>query len=81
MTSNPRCARSFTGSTSIGKKLMAQCAGTMKKIRWNSAATPPSSCSPMRTWMRRGGRHRQQVPQHGPDLRVRQPAAGAGTGV
>lgn len=40
MTSNPTVRKlSFTGSTEIGKKLMEQCAGTVKKYPWSSAAT------------------------------------------
>jgi succinate-semialdehyde dehydrogenase / glutarate-semialdehyde dehydrogenase len=33
LTANPKVRKlSFTGSTEVGKKLMAQCAGTMKKV-------------------------------------------------
>lgn len=46
LTASPLVRKlSFTGSTAIGKLLMAQCAPTLKKSRWNWAATHPSSCS------------------------------------
>ena len=42
MTSNPRVRKlTFTGSTEIGKKLMAQCAGTMKKISMELGGNAP----------------------------------------
>jgi succinate-semialdehyde dehydrogenase/glutarate-semialdehyde dehydrogenase len=42
MTSNPLVRKvTFTGSTSIGKKLMAQCAGTMKKISLELGGNAP----------------------------------------
>jgi len=42
MTSNPRVRKlTFTGSTAIGKKLMAQCAGTMKKISLELGGNAP----------------------------------------
>ncbi|HEX4387364.1 MAG TPA: NADP-dependent succinate-semialdehyde dehydrogenase [Steroidobacteraceae bacterium] len=42
MTSNPRVRKlSFTGSTAVGKKLMAQCAGTMKKLSLELGGNAP----------------------------------------
>ncbi|WP_119678132.1 NADP-dependent succinate-semialdehyde dehydrogenase [Indioceanicola profundi] len=42
MTSNPIVRKlSFTGSTEIGKKLMAQCAGTMKKVSMELGGNAP----------------------------------------
>ncbi|HYG86656.1 MAG TPA: NADP-dependent succinate-semialdehyde dehydrogenase [Azospirillum sp.] len=42
MTSNPTVRKlSFTGSTEIGKQLMAQCAGTMKKISLELGGNAP----------------------------------------
>jgi len=42
MTSNPHVRKlTFTGSTEIGKKLMAQCAGTMKKISMELGGNAP----------------------------------------
>ena len=45
-----------------------------RSSRWSSAATRPSSCSTMPTSTRRSqGAIASQVPQHRPDLRLRQP--------
>ena len=42
MTSNPVVAKvTFTGSTAVGKKLMAQCAGTVKKISLELGGNAP----------------------------------------
>ncbi len=42
MTSNPRVRKlTFTGSTEIGKKLMAQCAGTLKKVSLELGGNAP----------------------------------------
>ena len=42
MTSNPLVRKvTFTGSTAIGKKLMAQCAGTMKRISMELGGNAP----------------------------------------
>ena len=83
MTSNPMVRKmTFTGSTAVGKKLMAQCAGHDEE----DLAGTRGQRTLHRLRGRRprcGGRrrHRQQVPQHRSDLRLRQPAAGAGAGV
>jgi succinate-semialdehyde dehydrogenase/glutarate-semialdehyde dehydrogenase len=46
LTANPIVRKlSFTGSTEIGAQADGQCAPTIKKPRWNSAATRPSSSS------------------------------------
>ncbi len=42
MTSNPLVRKlTFTGSTEVGKKLMAQCAGTMKKVSMELGGNAP----------------------------------------
>jgi succinate-semialdehyde dehydrogenase/glutarate-semialdehyde dehydrogenase len=42
MTSNPSVRKlSFTGSTAVGKKLMAQCAGTIKKLSLELGGNAP----------------------------------------
>lgn len=42
MTSNPTVRKlTFTGSTSVGKKLMAQCAGTLKKVSLELGGNAP----------------------------------------
>lgn len=42
MTSNPLVRKvTFTGSTEVGKKLMAQCAGTMKKVSLELGGNAP----------------------------------------
>ncbi len=46
LTANPVVRKlSFTGSTEVGRLLMAQCAARSRRYRWNWAATRPSSCS------------------------------------
>ena len=68
----------FTGSTEVGVKLAAQCAPRSRSCRWSSAAMRPSSSSTMPTSMRPWRARWPQVPQQRPDLRLRQPPAGAG---
>ncbi len=42
MTSDPRVRKlTFTGSTAVGKKLMAQCAGTLKKVSLELGGNAP----------------------------------------
>lgn len=42
LTNNPKVRKlSFTGSTEVGKKLMAQCAGTMKKVAMELGGNAP----------------------------------------
>lgn len=53
LTSNPIVRKlSFTGSTEIGRQLMAECAKDIKKSRWNWAATRHLSCSTTPIWIR-----------------------------
>lgn len=53
MSANPIVRKlTFTGSTEIGKQLMAQCAATVKKVSLELGAMPRSSCSTMPIWMR-----------------------------
>ncbi len=48
---DPRLRKiSFTGSTPVGRQLMAKRAGTCCACRWSWAATPPSSSSRTPTW-------------------------------
>ena len=72
----------FTGSTSIGKKLMAQCAGTMKKISLELGGNAPFIVfDDADLDAAVAGAIASKYRNTGPDLRVRQPAAGAGGGV
>ena len=62
-----------------GKLLMAQCAGTVKKSVARARRQRAVHRVRRRGSGRRGGRRDAvEVPQHGADLRVRQPATGAG---
>jgi succinate-semialdehyde dehydrogenase/glutarate-semialdehyde dehydrogenase len=66
---------SFTGSTEVGRLLMAQCAPTIKKLSLELGRQ--RTVHRFRRRGRRGGGRRgdhRQVPQHRPDLRLRQPA-------
>ena len=80
MTANPIVRKlTFTGSTDVGKKLMAQCAGTMKKLSLELGGNAPFIVfddADLDAAVR--GRHRQQVPQYRSNLRLRKSAAGAG---
>ena len=75
MTSNPDVRKlTFTGSTEIGKKLMTQCAGTLKKLSLELGGNAPFIVfADAGRWY-----DREQVPQHRPDLRLREPDPGAG---
>jgi len=56
MTSNPIVRKlTFTGSTDVGKKLMAQCSETMKKGLVRACGNAPSLCSRRRSRCGRGG--------------------------
>ncbi len=75
MTSNPIVRKlTFTGSTEVGKKLMAQMRGHAEEAVDGAgrqrAVHRVRRCGSRR---RRRRRHRQQIPQHRPDLRVREP--------
>ena len=80
MTSNPIVRKlTFTGSTEVGKLLMAQCAGTVKKLSLELGGNAPFIVfddADLDAAVER--RHRLEIPQRRPDLRLRQPAAGAG---
>jgi len=63
LTANPLVRKlSFTGSTEIGKVLMQQCAGTVKKFSMELG----------------GNGRCLQVSQHRTDLCLRQPLSGTG---
>jgi hypothetical protein len=65
---------SFTGSTAVGRLLMAQCAPTVKRLSLELGGNAPFHRVRRRRSRRCGGRrHGSQVPQQRPDLRVRQP--------
>ena len=80
LTTNPSVrAITFTGSTEVGKQLMRQAASTVKKV---GAGTRRQRAlhRVRRRRSRHGGRrrYRLQIPQHGPDLRLRQSRFRAG---
>ncbi len=51
LTGDPRVRKlSFTGSTAVGKLLMAQCADTVKKLSLELGGNAPLSCSTTPTW-------------------------------
>ena len=69
----------FTGSTEVGKLLMRQAAGTVKKVGLELGGNAPFIVFDDARCRRRGrGRDRLEIPQHGPDLRLRQPHLRAG---
>jgi succinate-semialdehyde dehydrogenase/glutarate-semialdehyde dehydrogenase len=79
LTANPIVRKlSFTGSTAVGRLLMAQCAPTVKKLSLELGGNAPFivfddadvECCGRRRFDR-------QIPQHRPDLRLRQPLPGA----
>ena len=80
LTSNPTVRKlSFTGSTEIGKVLMAQCAATVKKLSLELGGNAPFIVfddADLDAAVE--GAIAVEVPQHGTDLRVREPAARAG---
>jgi succinate-semialdehyde dehydrogenase/glutarate-semialdehyde dehydrogenase len=79
LTANPIVRKlTFTGSTEIGVKLMGQCAPSVKKLSLELGGNAPFIVFDDADLDRGRGRDRLQVPQHRPDLRVRQPPAGAG---
>jgi succinate-semialdehyde dehydrogenase/glutarate-semialdehyde dehydrogenase len=54
LTGNPLVRKlSFTGSTEIGRQLMAQCAQDIKKFRSSWAVTRRLSCLTMPIWIKR----------------------------
>jgi succinate-semialdehyde dehydrogenase/glutarate-semialdehyde dehydrogenase len=80
LTSNPTVKMlTFTGSTEIGKVLMEQCAKTVKKVGMELGGNAPFIVfDDADIDAAVAGCHGLQVPQCRPDLRVRQPPAGAG---
>jgi succinate-semialdehyde dehydrogenase/glutarate-semialdehyde dehydrogenase len=80
MTSNPTVRKlTFTGSTPVGKQLMAECAQTVKRTSMELGGNAPFIVfDDARRSRRRGcGCSHQQVPQRGSDLCLRQSPAGA----
>ena len=75
LTTNPMVRKlSFTGSTEIGKQLMAQCAGTVKKVSLELGGHAPFIVFDDADLDEAvEGAIASQVPQHRPDLRLRQP--------
>ena len=80
LTSNPTVRKiSFTGSTAVGKVLMAQCAADGQEgLARAGRQRPLHRVRRCRSGRRGGGRDRLEVPKHGTDVRVRQPLARAG---
>ena len=70
----------FTGSTEVGKLLMAQCAATVKKLSLELGGNAPFIVfddADLDAAVE--GRDRLEVPQRRPDLRLRQPPAACRT--
>ena len=82
LTSNPTVSKlSFTGSTEVGKLLMAQCAGTVKKLSLELGGNAPFIVfddADLDAAVK--GAIAQQISQCRPDLRLRQSHPGAGQG-
>jgi succinate-semialdehyde dehydrogenase/glutarate-semialdehyde dehydrogenase len=79
LTANPIVRKlSFTGSTAVGRLLMAQCAPTVKKLSLELGGNAPfivfDDADVECCGRRRADR---KIPQHRPDLRLRQPLSGA----
>ena len=75
LATNPTVRKlTFTGSTEVGKQLMAKCAGTVKKVSLELGGNAPLIVfDDADLDARRRGRDRLEVPQHRPDLRLREP--------
>jgi succinate-semialdehyde dehydrogenase/glutarate-semialdehyde dehydrogenase len=70
MTTNPLVRKlSFTGSTQVGKLLMAQCAGTVKKVSLELGGNAP--------FIVFDDADLDAVPQYGSDVRLRKPLVSA----
>ncbi len=80
MTSNPIVrGLTFTGSTEVGRVLMAQCAPTIKKLGLELGGNAPFIVfDDADLDAAVAGRDGLEIPQRRPDLRLRQPPAGAG---
>ena len=80
LCANPMVRKlSFTGSTEVGRMLMAQCADTIKKLSLELGGNAPFIVfddADLDAAVE--GAHRLEVPQRRPDLRVRQPHLRAG---
>ena len=80
LTGNPLVRKlSFTGSTEVGAKLLAMCAPTIKKTSMELGGNAPFIVfddADLDAAVQ--GAMASKYPQHRPDLRLRQPAAGAG---
>jgi len=80
LTSNPIVKKlSFTGSTEIGKVLMAQCAGTIKKLSLELGGNAPFIVfedADLDAASRRSSG--VEVPKHGPNLRLHESDVGTG---
>src|SRR5476649_2478122 len=82
MTANPLVRKlSFTGSTEVGRALMAQSAPTIKKLSLELRQRALHRVRRCRSGRGRGRRHRLQIPQRRSNLRVRQPLVRAGRGL
>ena len=83
LTSNPIVRKlSFTGSTEVGKLLIQQCAGTVKKTSMELGGNAPFIVfddADLDAAVE--GAIAVQVSQHRADLRLRQPLPGAGQGL
>ncbi len=83
LTSNPDVRKlSFTGSTEVGKLLMAQCASTVKKISLELGGNAPFIVfDDADVDAAVVGAMASRVPQHGPDVRDRESHLRPGRGV
>ena len=83
LTSNPIVRKiSFTGSTEVGKHADGAVRGTIKKVSLELGGNAPFIVfddADLDAAVE--GAMRLEVPQHRADLRLRQPAAGAGVGL
>ena len=80
LTSNPIVRDlTFTGSTEVGRMLMAQCAPTIKKLWLELGGNAPFIVfDDADLDAAVAGRDGLEIPQRRPDLRLRQPPPGAG---
>jgi len=79
LTSNPIVRKlTFAGSTEVGKLLMEQCAGTVKKLSRELGGNAPFIVSDDADIEMAVKVPSLEIPLCRPDLRVRQPHPGAG---
>ena len=80
LTTNPLVRKfTFTGSTEVGKQLMAQCASTVKKVSLELGGNAPFIVfddADLDSAVE--GAMASKYPQHRPDLRLREPHLRAG---